>query len=730
MSVNTQGLSGRALAKARRQALTQGKGVKVSLEQVVEKTSAPEKSSAPERVEVARTPASSARKRSSGVIPQQQNMPAGRKAALERRKQQVKGKAQRTSAQPIRKPKKQIEPVVTEAPVAKQPVQKAEFTAPAKKDAKRSKVTAVKPTGTVQPKGRLVARAYRKAQSEGKAKLKAQMSQSSSVSCVAKMTNPDASCRDVAKQVRQQRAAQGKVKSTTSQRSSGRKAKKPETDAPSKVGVAKTSYDQDVSGTLVSSTQKMTGTEAGNCRVISGTEYTGPDEYQAKCSFKPEPNPRKVSVTSTASGRVVSGTEVGLSKSVTGTEPGQCRAVTGTEYLPSDQGEIFCGSKPAAGPSKVSQSKTARNQVVSGPSMQSRASMTGLESGEGRSITGSQYVSSTASVASKEPTRQARGSIMSQPTKVDVSHTANGASVSGTNVNFNGPVTGDEAGFCENVTGGQYQSREARKERCGDDLVQSGAKTMQSQTFAGQKITGDRAGLGGKISGASAGMCKSVTGSSYLSFDAVESCGVEAESLKPDAKKYAPKARVATGAQPGPVGLTGAQKGVCSPVSGTPYQGIDHASALCQTSMPAAMGESDYPSMIMSGVQPMVAQHAPMGTGAYSSPMLQPTPLMIGSEQHNETDKVVASRITGDGADSGFSITGDSWGRDGKVSGTEGRWSQARNVSMKGAETRQFVGARDFRPLTNPKVAESPITGSSGNTKSGAGVTVSGGARA
>lgn len=730
MSDNTQALSGRALSRARRQALTKGKGAQIDYAALAQSTSAPVKSSAPERSEPVPTPSS--RTRSRDIVPQQPVLSAGRKASIERRKQQVKGNISRGGSQPTRRPRKSVEAVVDTSPVETSSASERSYVAPANTGKGRAKVNAVKPNATTQPKGRLVAKAYRKAACEGKAKLQAKMSQNSALTCIGASADSGASCREIARQVREQRSAHGKVKSTSSARPSGRTSKKSDSSSPSKVGLAITSYDQEVSGTVLANTQKMTGSEAGSCRVISGTEYTGPDEYQAKCSFKPEPNPRKVAMTKTASGRSVSGTEVGISKSVTGTEPGQCRSVTGTEYLPADQGEVFCGTKPAAGPSKVSQSKTVRNQVVSGPSLNTRQDMTGLEAGSQRAVTGSQYVSSSAPMG-KEPTRQARGSIMSQSDKHEVSHTGGGAAVSGTNVNFYKPVTGDESGFCKNVTGGQYQSQEVRKERCDDELQPSPTKSIQSQTFAGQKITGDRAGLGGKITGAAAGMCKSVTGSSYLSFDAVESCGVEPSSLKPDANKFTPRSKPTTGGQPGPLGLTGAQKGVCSSVSGTPYQGVDHTSAMCQSSMPSMAGESDYPTMIMAAPQPMMTQAPTMfnGVNAYSAPMVQPTPIMIGSEQHNEADKAVASRITGDGADSGFSITGDSWRRDGKVSGTEGKWSQSRNVSMRGVETRQSMGAHDFRPVTNPQVADlSPITGSSGNTTSGASITVSGGARA
>ncbi|AEG32321.1 putative carboxysome structural peptide CsoS2 [Thiomicrospira cyclica ALM1] len=717
MSSNTQGLTGRDLARARRQAQTKGKGASVApkAHQPIVNTSASVKSSESVRSEVIATPARSR----NTVATAAPVVNEGRKAAVERRKQLVKGSGYKAKSQPARQPRQKpvVEAIITDN-------KSVEHAAPVGVERSRqevkSKATGVKPMGTVMPKGRLVARTYRKAQSEGKAALKAKLSGSSSVSSIAKMANPDASGRQIAREVRQQRCTQGKTSSGVC-RPTGKITRKPATSEPypAKVGFSQTGYDQTVSGTMVSDTKKMTGSEAGSCRVISGTEYTSPNEFQAKCSFKPEANPRKVAMTQTASGRHVSGTEVGLSEKVTGTEPGQCRGVTGTEYLPADQGEMFCGSKPASGPSKVSQSRTAKNQIISGPSMLPRETMTGLEAGQERSITGTQYLSSSANLT-KEPSRQARPGIMSVPTKVDVSETSSGNRVSGTNVNFYKPVTGDEAGFCKTVSGSEYQSREARTARCGDTLQPAATKVAESKTFAGHKVTGDRAGLGGKITGAGAGRCKSVTGSNYQSLDAAEECDLPIEKVKPDyMNRPGFYAKPTTGTQPGPMGLTGAQQGVCSNVSGTPYQGVDQTSSMCQNSVASVPGESDFPVLMNPANMHVMAQPMMMSMPSPSMAMSEPQ-IVEGSP----------SRLTGHGADSGFSITGDSWGRGNSVTGTEGRWAKGRNVSMKGNSSKPQNLARDFRPETNPQVAESPITGSSGNTKHGASVTVSGGARA
>jgi hypothetical protein len=76
-------------------------------------------------------------------------------------------------------------------------------------------------------------------------------------------------------------------------------------------------------------------------------------------------------------------------------------------------------------------------------------------------------------------------------------------------------------------------------------------------------------------------------------------------------------------------------------------------------------------------------------------------------------------------------ITGDGWDRSSKVTGTEGEWATRRNPSFRGGQQpAQVMGAHNYRPQSMPEVPVSSITGSSGNTETGAKVTLSGGARA
>ena len=60
----------------------------------------------------------------------------------------------------------------------------------------------------------------------------------------------------------------------------------------------------------------------------------------------------KVGASETNQGQTVTGTMVGRSHDVTGDEPSTCRGITGTEYLGADIFREFCQSDPASAPRK------------------------------------------------------------------------------------------------------------------------------------------------------------------------------------------------------------------------------------------------------------------------------------------------------------------------------------------------------------------------------------------
>ncbi len=148
--------------------------------------------------------------------------------------------------------------------------------------------------------------------------------------------------------------------------------------APRKVGASTTLRGGSVTGTMVGRRERMTGDEAGSCRDVTGDDYIGQEQYSGFCNTAPQPQDRKVGVSATFKGKAVTGTMTGRSASVTGDEPGSCKAVTGTPYAGAEQYEAFCATDEAA----VSAARTRPLRSTPG------SVMTGLQPGVGGKMTG------------------------------------------------------------------------------------------------------------------------------------------------------------------------------------------------------------------------------------------------------------------------------------------------------------------------------------------------------
>lgn len=148
--------------------------------------------------------------------------------------------------------------------------------------------------------------------------------------------------------------------------------------APHKVGTSGTLRGGSVTGTMVGRRERMTGDEAGSCRDVTGDDYIGQEQYSGFCNTAPQPQDRKVGVSATFKGKAVSGTMTGRSASVTGDEPGSCKAVTGTPYAGAEQYDAFCATDEAA----VSAARTRPLRSTPG------SVMTGLQPGTGGTMTG------------------------------------------------------------------------------------------------------------------------------------------------------------------------------------------------------------------------------------------------------------------------------------------------------------------------------------------------------
>lgn len=582
---------------------------------------------------------------------------------------------------------------------------------------------------------------------------------STSAASVARQGNPDLSTRELAQKVRELKS---KVGSAGSSRSGGTRPTGPNrhgskqtaaADAHWKVGMSQTSGGQVVTGTQANRSIKTTGNEAATCRPITGTEYLGAEVFQTFCQSGPAATqPAKVRVTATTHGNRVTGNEVGRSEKVTGDEPGTCKSITGTEYVSANQSAAYCGGVTPT-PRKVGRSQTLGGQAVSGVMVGRSSKVTGDEPGSGLQLTGDQYLGA-------EPPAAGRA-----PVKVASQNTLRGTGVTGTAVGRSGLVTGDEPGSCRNITGDEYIGHDQYAGFCGGNPVPEAPKVGFSITNRTQVVSGTQTGRSSKVTGDEPGTCKAVTGTPYAGLEqAGDYCSGKAVS---EIRSRTPVrgANRMSGIQPGIGGhLTGAERGACEAITGTPYVGADQLAEACGA---AAAGEADFPQPL-AGSQPwqqfsiqsparaaQIARERSNGVTGTSyeqgnritGPFDMAADKVTGTEQFRfdrrgaqlsrgpiETAPVSAdedarptSRVTGEGISAGLKITGDDWDRGERVTGTEGASARRRNPTRPGP----MSAMASFQPKRNQDVPEpvSRVTGSSGNTTAGSLITVSGGAR-
>lgn len=215
-----------------------------------------------------------------------------------------------------------------------------------------------------------------------------------------------------------------------------------------------------------------------------------------------------------------------------------------------------------------------------------------------------------------------------------------------------------------------------------------------------------------------------------------------------------------TGQQPGLNGrLTGAERGACGAVTGTPYVGKNEFRSACGTEALAGTedgvhdGSHGAPWTAFSVMSPARAARLRSGTagdeprGQITGPFGMGRGKVTGTEAFRNGSAGPAGagdsgpqappvappvqrnqRITGEGIDAGLRITGDDWDRGDRVTGTEGSSSTVRNPTRRGGPMAAMARPRSGRQ-TEPAAPESRVTGGAGASARGALVTVSGGAR-
>ncbi len=266
-------------------------------------------------------------------------------------------------------------------------------------------------------------------------------------------------------------------------------------------------------------------------------------------------------------------------------------------------------------------------------------------------------------------------------------------------------VTGDEPGTCKSITGTPYTGLEEAAQLCGSralDEIQH--RTPRRIGTPAAPMTGQQPGVGGVMTGADKGACETLTGTPYVGADQlVQACGANAPVGSSDYEE--------SGSQ-----SFGNRFTVTSPA---------RSAQLERESISGVTGTSYEKSTNITGPFDM-APNKVTGTEQFRFGNKKPLIKNI-EEQSKELSSRPQSRITGEGQSSGLNITGDDWARGESVTGTEGASARRRNPSRPGGMSAMpaFDNKRN-EELAKPDLL---ITGSSGNTGEGQLVTFSGGAR-
>ena len=410
------------------------------------------------------------------------------------------------------------------------------------------------------------------------------------------------------------------------------------------------------------------------------------------------PAPAKVEEGHTLAGQGVTGTMVERSQKVTGNEPGSCRGITGTEYIGAEQYDTLCSTRPEPTPSKISVSQTSREHTVTGTSVDRSEKVTGNEPGSKRPITGTDYVRSSNGATA--------------PDKVDLSHTSQGRTVTGTAVGHSSKMTGDERGSCRGVTGTEYLSTE-QFQACDTSAPQSPRKVSVMSTRDEQPVSGTAVGRSASVTGDEPGSCRAITGSQYYNTDS-ELCATSGPNKV--ANMQTAGGHTVTGSEVGrSPKTTGDEAGGCKPVTGTDYIGADQQAAVCDASTPVAPVAKVAVDTTWRG-QPVTGSYVGRSTRVTGDEFGGCSPISgtpyIGRSQYSnfcETpDKeaqeariktsalIPATAVTGDRPGAGGSVmTGDERGACEVVSGTP--YVGADNTATNCATSNRFVSRTTTR---------------------------------
>jgi hypothetical protein len=233
---------------------------------------------------------------------------------------------------------------------------------------------------------------------------------------------------------------------------------------PRRTGQTQTSGGRPVSGVLVGLSAKVTGNDQGAGFQPTGSQYMSATNGNLSELKTPPP---KVNLTQTLGGGAVTGTRVGRSAKLTGDEPGSCRLVTGDEYVGAEQYKEFCGVQPPPPEApKVGLSSTPKGLMVSGTQTGRSGRVTGDEPGTCKAVTGTPYAGLEQTAAYCAPDQQRAIAERMRPMAA-----AMAPRMTGIQPGIGGVMTGASAGACGDVTGTPYIGMDQLEETCGSGAL-------------------------------------------------------------------------------------------------------------------------------------------------------------------------------------------------------------------------------------------------------------------
>jgi hypothetical protein len=284
-------------------------------------------------------------------------------------------------------------------------------------------------------------------------------------------------------------------------------------------------------------------------------------------------------------------------------------------------------------------------------------------------------------------------------------------------------LSGDEQGGRQRVTGTDYAGAALSAAGPGaPESMTSAVKVDVTHTLRGQTVSGSPMGRSSLVTGDEPGSHLAISGTPYAASEQIAgACGCQhGEAAEPAGlpqahPRFQPQGRpramamsmVPAEPRPESFSVSAPAREARGRITGTGYGGAGRITGPVNMASGLVSGTPEFryrdEAGLMAGMGQAMAESA--------------TPAAQGE------------RITGEGREAGRRITGDDWGRSDRVTGTEGRWAQGRNPTLRGTGRGIASGAWANKGIERPEAPIAKVTGSSGNAGKGAVITVSGGAR-